>query len=285
MKNFNHITPKNIFIKACKNVQLILTVFCLVAITSCSKDDAGIVNKYRLIEDSELETRFEYDTQGRLAKETDLTGKVKCTYSYNTQNQVTTYVTYNYTDNTTTTESFSYKPTGQIQANVIITKSAANVELEKYRRDYYYNADVALFQVNILSWDPATSTYGSETLFRKFEYENGKLKIFNGLRTFTYDANSNIIQVDWIDKGLLNGQDKLVFDDKINPYFKLRPDVNPIDVTDKHNILNLKIKSFTGNVPFGNSDTNYIYEYNDGGYPTKKTSTEGVVNYKYEKIN
>jgi YD repeat-containing protein len=261
-----------------KNLKkLIATLFIIVA-ASCSKDDS-VVNKYRLIEDSGSEIKFQYDTQGRLAKETDLTGLERCTYSYNTQNQLTTYISSDYTDLTTTVEEFTYKSNGQLSEKIIKKYSDTDVELSKVRKVYLYNADNLLIEIKTTTWNGLTNTYENE-ITQAFTYDNLKRLLVNNFGyTHSYDANSNLIKLEGVDKGNRLFTIQYTYNDKINPYYNLRPIVSPN--AEIINPKNIATKIATGTFA---SNYNYIYEYNDGGYPTKKTSLDGDFIYKYEKI-
>jgi YD repeat-containing protein len=262
-----------------KNLKkLIATLFIIVA-ASCSKDDS-VVNKYRLIEDSELETKFQYDAQGRLVKETDLAGLEKCSYMYNSQNQLITYVWKNFTDNTTTTEDFIYNSTGKLAIKISVPKNSSNIAISKNKYDYLYNSNSQLYQVKTSIWNNAAGTYINEGILYNYTYDsNNRLNVNNSLQDYTYDSNSNVIKLAGVGKNGTPFTIQYTYDDKINPYYNLRPLVTP-----NNEIINAKNTAseiITGT--FANT-YNFQYEYNDGGYPTKKTSSQGIV-YKYEKIN
>jgi hypothetical protein len=287
-----------------KILKTIIAIFIIATtILSCAKDDdvapvGGIPSKpynYRLIKDEY--SSYEYNALGKLISIKK--GLNFSNYSYDADGKP---ISIEKEGNRKIL--FFYNSNGTISERI---ESLNGTTLGKKTYEY----DGFSGNLNVIrnfSWNGTAFVSSGPNAGAILNYNNaGKLKkIWYGLlpnpneyQDFSYDANGNMIS----DKKYqlktgsstiyyLNSEKKYTYDDKKNPLYKLNPLLLPTDDISITTYLESEAPhNQTSSISdFYNSDETlsnnlsgiYSYEYNELGYPTKKTSLGSNIIFKYE---
>ncbi|MCK7588954.1 hypothetical protein M0G43_00050 [Subsaxibacter sp. CAU 1640] len=249
-----------------KTLKYILIVASwLVLLTSCSKDDDG----------------GNQPLQTLLSKR--ITSTETISYTYDNNNRATGYSTENISPENNFIVTYNYHSSGQLAE--VIYNPANSIEDTKVVYSYNNNNQISRIETSYVSgslsspvskYEADYSTPGKVSVFRYTMAGTGTPY----LNTEYYlDANGNVeSQLSYSASGLLivttensNYDDKKIASASLPDEDFVRPINNYGTVT----------VTATGSAP---SVSTFTYEYNDDGYPTKRTSNTGsMVTYEYIK--
>lgn len=284
-------------------IKTTIAIFVIATtILSCAKDDdvapvGGIPSKpynYRLIKDEY--SSYVYNALGKLSsikKGLDFSN-----YSYDADGKPISIekegnlkISFFYNINGTISERIEYL-NGVALAKKTYDYDGFSNNLNVIK-NYFWNGTA--FVVNGAAG--AILNYNNAGKLKKFW--NSLLSNPNEYEDFSYDTNGNMIshKTYRLKTGsstiyYLNSEKKYTYDDKKNPLYKLNPLLLPTDDITLTNYLDSEAphNQTSGIYDFYNSDGTlsstsngiYNYEYNELGYPTKKTSLGSNIIFKYE---
>lgn len=255
-----------------------ITILSLFSI-SCSKDD----------ESAPEQTKPTY----LLTKSTNDLGYSNYTYDANDKLSTVEHINPGFSNYKTT---FFYNSNGKLEETLEVSTGGAFPSSSKTKVTYIYDAENRLIEKKYFQTSDNSPTQYDYVRSHFFEYNGNSViqKIVdkgNSLPSnryvFDFNTNGNVSkytsynQIDANNpKGLINFSIVYVYDDKMNvetsfPAESLFPLIN------KNNIIKLTQTNSSGEATI----VDIIYEYNQDGYPIKRTvSGQGSTAFGWEKI-
>jgi YD repeat-containing protein len=288
---------------------IVFTFISFVFFTiSCSKDEDTTkviaptpVSNYRILSDYGF--TYEYTTSGKLAKKAYKSRPLEyIEYTYDSQGRLTniddktnpnSYV-FNYTN-------FIYDAQGKITTMLLDFKRNSLPNPEKAKYELTYNTDNNLSRKDYYTWDGVTNVFNPSTSYTLFKYDGSKRLIKSELYVnnllddydeFGYDTKGNVNDVKTYRKKnnstefYFNKRFQYVYNDKKNPEYNLYPNViySEYPWNNSPNFSIDEISSYFNEAGLTSSNTYTlpVYQYNDGGYPTRVVGSNEDV-YTYQK--
>lgn len=302
-KNF---VSKNYF-KTTIAIALLTIIF-----SSCSKDNdqpaptiETKAGNYRLTSATSENAKYQYDAQGRVNKIYGIDDLPQKTISYNSNNQLEKVVDVATSNpNQINTYSYNYNVGGLLNlllADITtVSTYVNNADEQKIRRIYDYNPSKVLDGSILFEWNNATYTFENPSNVHTYIINaQGYLTRINfGVGHWTeynYDNNGNVVEEIYF-KVHLRAKTIYTYDNKKNPLHNLMQKIDPETVTSPNNLVSKNVTKYNSDGTIANTvleggavisgvvTTNYTYEYNDGGYPTKQISPTETNLFNYQKL-
>lgn len=294
-----------------------LALTLMIILSSCSKSDSTadmplptpVASNYRVTKDRN-DYNYEYNTQGKLSKVKSNTNTLLAEYSYNSLGVLTkisgdyrTTTEFNY-------ENFTYNNNGTIAEKIIDNKQPGN-PASKSKYVYEYDANNNIKKIVYYNYNSVSNTFSTLNNYNQnfvYDQNNRLIKIFgngfNNLRDtdymeFIYDTNGNMIEEKTFvlktavgSTGVYLAQSKAYTYDNKKYY---RKGIVPksiqgsygfyelLEGNREHNVVDTTNKNYSETGLTSSGTSTNIYEYNDGGYPTKLNDGFTIYNFTYEK--